>query len=471
MKKIATTIEGAFLIEPEVYGDERGFFYESYNAEKFAALGIEDEMKQANHSKSAKGVLRGMHYQYAPKAVSKLVRCTKGRIWDAVVDMRQDSPTYKQWFGVELTEENKKMLYVPAGCAHGFYCLEDSEFQYLLGHNVYAQELDGRFSWDDPEIGIQWPLMGPPTLSARDQERVSFASVVDRVNAKPPKVMITGAQGSLGTALCKEFESAGYEVLATDRETLDITKQPEVFTYITEHKPDLIINAAANNMLEEIEKPEVYPNAYAVNAQGPGYLAQSAAAVGVPFVHYSTEYVFDGQRELGYREEDMPNPLSKYAETKASGERYVQRAGGQYYIFRVSKLFGPPGTSDHVKTSFVDLMLRLAAEKPSLQITHEGKGNPTYTPHIATQTRALLEGGLAPGIYHMVSDGPAVTPYEFAEEIFAVAGVDPVREPVAAGVFPTNVDRPKYAALHNTKTKAMPSRLSALREYLSGRNA
>lgn len=470
MRKIETPIQGAFLIEPEVYGDERGFFYESYNAEKFVALGIHDEMKQGNHSKSAKGVLRGMHYQYAPKAVSKLVRCTKGRIWDAIVDMRQDSPTYKQWFGVELSEENKKMLYVPAGCAHGFYCLEDSEFQYLLGHNVYSKELDGRFSWDDPEIGIQWPLQGPPTLSERDQERVSFASVVDRVNAKPPKVMITGAQGSLGTALCKEFESAGYEVLATDRDTLDITKQPEVFTYITEHRPDLVINAAANNLVDDIESPEMYPKAYAVNAQGPGYLAQSAAAIGVPFVHYSTEYVFDGQRPMGYAENDVPNPLSKYAETKAAGERAVQQAGGQYYIFRVSKLFGPPGTSEHVKTSFVDLMLRLAEEKPQLQLVHEGKGNPTYTPHIARRTREMLTRGLTPGVYHMVSDGPAVTPYEFAEEIFAVAGVDPVREPVSADVFPTAAERPKFAGLINNNLPPMPSRLSALREYLSGRS-
>jgi dTDP-4-dehydrorhamnose 3,5-epimerase len=168
MQKQETPIDGLFVIEPQVYGDDRGFFYESYNEDKMKALGIDHPWKQDSHSASVKGVLRGLHFQLPPKPMAKLVRCTRGRVWDVVVDLRKDSPTYLQWFGVELSAENKKMLYVPAGFAHGFHALEDCEFVYKVSE-TFDGELDGNVRYDDPAFDIDWKLEGEPELSARDK--------------------------------------------------------------------------------------------------------------------------------------------------------------------------------------------------------------------------------------------------------------------------------------------------------------
>ena len=174
MKITKTPIEGLLVIEPEVHGDDRGFFFESYNVDKFEGLGIDTVFVQANHSKSAKGVLRGIHFQLPPKPMTKLVRCTRGRLWDVVVDLRKDSPTYKQWFGIELSENNKKMFYMPGDFGHGFYALEDCELQYKVS-STFDSELDGGIAWNDPEVNIDWPIEGEPILSGRDQAAKTLA--------------------------------------------------------------------------------------------------------------------------------------------------------------------------------------------------------------------------------------------------------------------------------------------------------
>lgn len=174
MKKIETPIKDLFVIEPQVFGDERGFFYEFYNADKFADLGINVSMKQGNYSRSAKGVLRGIHFQLPPKPMAKLVRCTRGKVWNVAVDLRKDSPTFKQWHGVELSDENKRMLWLPPGFGNGFYVLEACDYGYLTT-NTYDGELDANIQWNDPDLGIEWPVEGEPTLSGRDQAAPSFA--------------------------------------------------------------------------------------------------------------------------------------------------------------------------------------------------------------------------------------------------------------------------------------------------------
>lgn len=184
MRKIETPIAGAHLIELDRFDDQRGFFMETYNVEKFRSLGITDDFVQDNHSRSHRGVLRGMHFQYPPKAMSKMVRCLKGRIFDVCVDMRRDSPTFGKWHGVELSDENQLLFYVPAGCAHGFYSFTDSEMSYKCGA-VYSKEHDAAFRYDDPAVGIVWPLHedSPLIISERDRAHPDFSAVVDRVNS------------------------------------------------------------------------------------------------------------------------------------------------------------------------------------------------------------------------------------------------------------------------------------------------
>lgn len=183
MKKSLTSIAGAYLIELDFYRDHRGYFVEPYNRDKFSAIGITDTFVQDSHSFSKKGVLRGMHFQYPPKAMSKMVRCVRGKVFDVAVDMRRSSPTYKKWFGVELSAENGLVFYVPAGCAHGFYSVEESEFMYKCGE-MHSKEHDAAFRYDDAEIGIEWPFDAAPIVSERDSRHPGFADVVGRVNAE-----------------------------------------------------------------------------------------------------------------------------------------------------------------------------------------------------------------------------------------------------------------------------------------------
>lgn len=281
------------------------------------------------------------------------------------------------------------------------------------------------------------------------------------------RILLTGAGGMLGADIVKTFTAAGHEVIATDRAELDIVDAEAVTRTIELHQPDAIINTAAYNFVDKVEDPAVYPLALAVNATGPGNLARAAASHGIPFVHYSTDYVFAGNKPQGYLEDDPTDPLSKYGQTKALGEEALKAAYGTWYIARLSKIFGQPGVSDLSKESFVQLMLRLAKEKPTLQIVDEEVGCPTYTKDVAQATLALLTDRWVPGIYHLVNEGAGVTWYGFAQEIFDVVGVTTPRVPVNADTFPPRpAARPKFAALLNTKAPKLRPRIEALREFL-----
>ncbi|MCF6177319.1 MAG: dTDP-4-dehydrorhamnose 3,5-epimerase [Victivallaceae bacterium] len=160
-------LSGVKIIAPRVFPDDRGFFMETYKQTDFAEAGITDEFVQDNHSSSASGVVRGMHYQKAPHAQAKLVRVLFGTIYDVVVDIRQGSPDYGKWFGVELSAENRKMIYVPVGFAHGFTVLSnEAEIHYKASAN-YCLAAEGGIAWNDPAVGIEWPII-KPGLSEKD---------------------------------------------------------------------------------------------------------------------------------------------------------------------------------------------------------------------------------------------------------------------------------------------------------------
>jgi len=170
LKVSETSLPGVKILEPIVYGDHRGWFMESFCQDWFSDVGIPINFVQDNHSFSAsKGTLRGLHYQLNPKAQAKLVRCTRGTIFDVAVDIQKGSPTYGKWFGIELSEENKKQLFIPTGFAHGFITLTDlTEVQYKV-NEYYAPEYERGILWNDPSIGIKWPLNVPPVLSKKDE--------------------------------------------------------------------------------------------------------------------------------------------------------------------------------------------------------------------------------------------------------------------------------------------------------------
>lgn len=177
MELIQTAIEDALLIEPRVFGDDRGFFLESWNQRTFAGAGLNLQFVQDNHSRSSRGVLRGLHFQN-PDPQGKLVRVVSGAVYDVIVDLRRSSPTFRKWYGVELSAANKRILWVPPGLAHGFLCLEDgTDFLYKCT-TFYDPVKEHSLLWSDPALAIEWPLEGLEIqLSAKDRQAAPLSEV------------------------------------------------------------------------------------------------------------------------------------------------------------------------------------------------------------------------------------------------------------------------------------------------------
>ena len=180
MQVIPQAIPDVLKILPTVHGDDRGFFMESWNARIFAAHGIDATFVQDNHSRSKRGTLRGLHYQAAPHEQGKLVRVTVGEVFDVAVDIQRDSPTFGQWIGEYLSADNKAMVWIPPGFAHGFYVTSEvAEFQYKCT-GYYAPGAERTIRWDDPELAIQWPLLQGyrPTLSPKDEAALGLEAII-----------------------------------------------------------------------------------------------------------------------------------------------------------------------------------------------------------------------------------------------------------------------------------------------------
>jgi len=175
LKIIETRLPGAVIIEPAVFGDSRGFFFESWNAERFAAHGLPTRFVQSNVSSSSRGVLRGLHYQW-PRPQGKLVSVLEGEVFDVAVDIRRGSPTFGQWEGVVLSAENKRQFWIPEGYAHGFLGLSDRVIFTYLCTDVWVKEVDSNIRWDDPQIGIDWPI-DAPLLSDKDAAAPVLADI------------------------------------------------------------------------------------------------------------------------------------------------------------------------------------------------------------------------------------------------------------------------------------------------------
>ena len=173
MKVQSTQIPGVLIVEPTVFGDDRGFFLESFNEREMRNIGIDAHFVQDNHSRSGRNVLRGLHYQIS-QPQGKLVRVVSGKVYDVAVDVRRDSQAFGKWVGVELSAENKRMLWMPPGLAHGFVVLSESADFLYKATDYYAQEFERTILWNDPDLAIEWPLAGQPILSSKDAAAKTF---------------------------------------------------------------------------------------------------------------------------------------------------------------------------------------------------------------------------------------------------------------------------------------------------------
>ncbi len=285
------------------------------------------------------------------------------------------------------------------------------------------------------------------------------------------KVLLLGAKGMLGEWLADAFGQ--YEFIGWDRKDLDITAESQVRAKIVDYSPDLVINAAAYTDVDKAEEQKEL--AFAVNELGVRNIAQAAKDVGATMVHFSTDYVFPGNQQEGYGENDPPGPaVNIYGESKLAGERALKEINPKFYLIRTAWLYGPKKPNSH--KNFVDTILRLGSDKitqsadtsqpASLSVVNDQFGSPTYAKDLAEATRKLVTADFSPGIYHLVNSG-LTTWYDLACDIFSIIHLPVAVTPVSSIEFPRPAARPKYSVLRNNQGPVLQPWPGALTDYLS----
>jgi len=281
-------------------------------------------------------------------------------------------------------------------------------------------------------------------------------------------ILILGGRGNLGTQLTKVFEP-DFETVSWDREDLDVLNFSLLTEKINELKPGLIINTVAYNAVDKCEDKNELEIAYKLNAELPGVLAELSRRINAVLIHYSSDYVFNGNEDKKeFIESDTPNPINKYGESKAAGEREIFKQaekGLEYYLIRTSKLFGPRGASPSAKPSFFDIMLNLAQNKKDITVVNEELSCFTYTPDLAEATKRIWEIEAPFGIYHLVNESPCNW-YEGAQTLFSLMKMDVPIRAVRSENLLRAARRPKFSVLKNLKIKKLRNWQDALREYL-----
>ncbi len=284
------------------------------------------------------------------------------------------------------------------------------------------------------------------------------------------KVLILGAKGLLGEALQKIFED--HETIVYDREELDVTDFTKLRLEITRLQPEVIISCVAWNDVDSAEAEEGRENsgglnrARFVNCDVPRELAERSRKLGIIFVTYSTDHVFDGENPAGYREDDQPNPVNAYGRSKYCGEQAVQAVGGKSYIIRTSRLYGHKPRSPAAKLNFVLRMIELSKANKELSSVHEEPGVFTYVKDLAETTMKLILEKYPYGIYHLTNSG-AVTWYECAREIFRYLNIEIKLKPAGRRDFPRPARTPKHSILQNTKFPPLRNWKDALHDFLT----
>lgn len=317
-------------------------------------------------------------------------------------------------------------------------------------------------------------------------------------------VIVLGSKGMLGQELVRVFDNDDdYKVIAWDRDDIDVTDFETLSKRLVDEMPDLIFNAVAYNAVDACEEDdEEYKKAKILNGEVPGELAKLSKDIGATLVHYSTDYVFDGKRpiykgskrnpsccgqgcedcmymgsEVGpgkrlgffaYHENDEARPVSKYGCTKLMGEENVQKYGNDYYIIRLSKLFGLPAESADGKKSFFDVMLELGGDKNEVQVVDGETSKFTYAPDLAEKSKEIVEKNMDSGIYHVANEG-AVTWYDGVVELYKIAGLDTEVKPVPPETFPRPAARSDSSVLKVTKIEPLRHYSEALEEYINNK--
>lgn len=413
MKKIETNLKDCYIIEPDKFGDDRGY-YSPFFAEKdylekelYSVKGI----VQGARSKSGKGIVRGLHFQKDPYCQSKIVECLSGAVLDVVVDLRKDSPTYMKWTSVLLTPENGRQLLIPRGFAHGFVSLKDNSiFQYLVDNDYKPSHEDG-ILWCDPQLEIDWNFekygITEPLLSEKDKNRLSLKDNEPNFYTKK-RYLVTGVSGQLGYDVVRELNKRGiYDILTLTSSDLDITDRRLVKKVIDEYAPEVIFHCAAYTNVDKAEEDK--ETCFKVNVEGTKNIVDAARDVDAKLIYISTDYVFDGRKDGLYETTDEVNPKNVYGTSKVVSEKIALNYE-KSFIVRTSWVFGINGKN------FVKTMLKLAENNSELNVVCDQIGSPTYTVDLAKLLVDMSQTDRY-GIYH-ANNGGYVSWAEFADYIF-----------------------------------------------------
>lgn len=459
MKFTETELRGAVIVDPDCIGDNRGWFMETYNENKFHDANLYYDFVQDNQSfSSQKGILRGVHFQKNPMAQAKLVRCTKGGILDIAVDLRRGSDTYLKHVAVELTENNHRELMIPRGFGHGFVTLTDDVMVQYKVDNLYSKDCDRSIRYNDPSMSIEWGV-NDPIMSQKD---INAPLLSDSDVDFTIKVLVTGVKGQLGHDVMKRLNRSNYECIGVDIDDFDITDYNAVATFIKRYNPDVVVHCSAYTAVDKAEENQKL--CYQVNVVGSENIAKVCGEIGAKMVYLSTDYVYNGMGDRPHKTTDEAAPLSTYGRTKLQGEEACRKYTDRLFVIRTSWVFGINGGN------FVKTMLRLAATNDSVRVVNDQIGSPTYTPDLADFIFYIINTDKY-GIYHCSNEGYCSW-HEFAKAIFEYNGVNinligiPTSDYKTLAIRPIN-SRLSKECLIDCGYGIMPDWRDALQRYLA----
>lgn len=407
-----TDIPGLLVIDIPQHGDNRGWFKENWQREKMVAAGLPDFGPVQNNISfnATAGTTRGIHAEPWDKYVS----VATGRIFGAWVDLRAGE-SFGKTVTVELGPDTA--VFVPRGVGNSFQTLEDNTAYTYLVNDHWSADAQGEYSFlnlADETVAIDWPIsLGQAELSEKDKNHPRLAEVEPLA---PAPLLVVGANGQLGRELVKQLEASGTPYIAATRAELDLARPESWASAYRWRSLRGIINAAAYTAVDQAETPEGRTDAWAANATGVAALARVADEAGIPLVHVSTDYVFDGSLPLGeeYAEDAPLAPLGVYGQSKAAGEMAV-RSVRRHYIVRTSWVMGDG-------KNFIEIMKSLAERGVDPSVVNDQYGRPTFTEDLAGAILHLLASGAEYGTYHVSNAGDVVTWVDIAREVFVATG-------------------------------------------------
>ncbi|MBO4246019.1 MAG: dTDP-4-dehydrorhamnose reductase [Bacilli bacterium] len=453
---VDTELKDSYELFIRKFNDNRGAFEEYYKDLTYEGFDF-NKVRQLNRSYSQKGVFRGFHFQTEHNQ-AKIVEVVQGRVLDIIIDLRKDSESYGKYIVVELSPEKNNQLVVPHGYAHGFIALEDNTiFQYMCD-DVYAPGHEGGIIYNDPDINIDWDAIKKEydieklIFSEKDMVHPTIKECPYEFYIEKPvdkkKYLITGYKGQLGYDVKRELLKRGVSeenILAIDKDEMDITSEESVIKVVTGFNPDVIFHCAAWTNVDLAETKPI--DCAKVNIDGTRNITNASIMCDAKLVYISTDYVYDGKKDGVYVTTDKTNPLNMYGYTKLAGEREALN-NPKCFIARTSWVFGINGSG----SNFIKKMIDLSKKYNELNVIDDQVGSPTYTPDLAKTIVDMVNTNKY-GIYHVTNSG-YMSWADLAALAFKVNNIDVVVNKVSTEEFykeKAHAERPLNSRMDKSK--------------------